>query len=74
MTKTKKWPLIDYLIIHRYGNLLVSEKIVLVATFTKHRISSSESCNFIMNYLKKDAPFWKKEFYNNKAEWIQNTK
>ena len=49
----KKWNLIDTLVIHRYGKLKVNEKIVLVATFSKHRIDSMESCNYIMNYLKK---------------------
>tara|TARA_B100001093_G_C26017454_1_gene672412 strand:- start:72 stop:488 length:417 start_codon:yes stop_codon:yes gene_type:complete len=68
-----KWSLIDTLIIHRYGNLQVNDKIVLVASFSSHRKDSFEACNFIMNYLKKDAPFWKNEFYNNKNEWLKNT-
>ena len=68
-----KWSLIDALIIHRYGNLKVNDKIVLVASFSSHRKDSFESCNFIMDYLKKDAPFWKNEFYNNKNEWLTNT-
>lgn len=66
----KKWNLIDTLVIHRYGKLKVNEKIVLVATFSKHRIDSMESCNYIMNYLKKDAPFWKKEYYKKNSSWI----
>ena len=57
-----KWSLIDNLIIHRYGKLQVNDKIVLVASFSSHRKDSFEACNFIMDYLKKDAPFWKKEF------------
>ena len=68
-----KWNLIDTLIIHRYGKLQVNNKIVLVASFSSHRKDSFESCNFIMDYLKKDAPFWKNEFYNNKNEWLTNT-
>ena len=68
-----KWNLIDTLIIHRYGKLHVNEKIVLVASFSSHRKDSFEACNYIMNYLKKDAPFWKKEFYINKNEWLINT-
>ena len=66
----KKWDLIDVLIIHRFGELKVNEKIVLVATFSKHRKQSFDSCNYIMEYLKKDAPFWKKEFYKDKSEWL----
>ena len=67
-----KWKLIDCLIIHRYGTLNVNDKIVLVTCFSEHRKSSFESCNFIMDYLKKDAPFWKNEFYNNDNEWLIN--
>ena len=70
----EKWNIIDMLIIHRFGKLCVEEKIVLVATFSMHRKESSDACNFIMNYLKKDAPFWKKEFYNDNYEWIKNTR
>ena len=51
----------------------MNDKIVLVASFSKHRIDSFESCNYIMNYLKKDAPFWKKENYNNESKWLTNT-
>ena len=68
-----KWSLIDTLIIHRYGNLKVNDKIVLVASFSSHRKDSFEACNFIMDYLKKDAPFWKNEFYDKKNEWLTNT-
>ena len=68
-----KWKLLDCLIIHRYGNLNVNCKIVLVSCFSEHRKDSFESCNFIMDYLKKYAPFWKNEFYNNKNEWLINS-
>jgi len=68
-----KWSLVDILIIHRYGNLQVNDKIVLVASFSSHRKDSFEACNFIMDYLKKDAPFWKNEFYDKKNEWLINT-
>ena len=69
-----KWRLIDCLIIHRFGKLNVNSKIVLVSCFAEHRKDSFESCNFIMDYLKKDAPFWKNEFYNKKNEWLANSK
>ena len=68
-----KWRIIDNLIIHRYGKLTVNSKIVLVACFSEHRKDSFESCNYIMDYLKKDAPFWKNEFYKNKSEWLINS-
>ena len=65
-----KWALIDSLVIHRHGKLKISEKIVLVATFAVHRDSSIASCNYIMDFLKKDSPFWKKEFYNKNFNWL----
>jgi len=70
----QKWGVIDTLIVHRYGKLKVNEKIVLVATFSLHRKESFEACNFIMEYLKKDAPFWKKEYYKDSYKWLENTK
>ena len=69
----KNWGLIDTLIIHRYGKLNVNEKIVLVSCFSQHRKNSFEACEFIMNYLKKDAPFWKNEFYYKDDEWLENS-
>ena len=64
------WDIIDSLIIHRYGKLEINEKIVLVATSSIHRNDSINSCNYIMDYLKKDAPFWKKEFYTSNSSWL----
>ena len=68
-----RWKLIDILIIHRFGKLTVNSKIVMVSCFSEHRQYSFESCNYIMDYLKKDAPFWKNEFYKNKSEWLSNS-
>ena len=70
----KKFNLINYLIIHRYGRLYVSDKIVLVVCLSEHRNNSFEASKYIMDYLKKDAPFWKKEFYNEGSEWLENSK
>ena len=69
----KKWDLIDCLVIHRYGKLYVNEKIVLVVCFSEHRNSSFEACKYIMDYLKKNAPFWKKEFYSKGSDWLENS-
>ena len=69
----KKWNLSDTLVIHRYGKLNIGEKIVLVATFSKHRHDSIQACEFIMDYLKKDVPFWKKENYEDGYNWLKNT-
>ena len=68
-----KFSLIDCLIIHRYGRLYVSDKIVLVASYSEHRSNGIEACKYIMDYLKKDAPFWKKEFYKKGSRWLENT-
>tara|TARA_B100000575_G_scaffold267720_1_gene246039 strand:- start:667 stop:1083 length:417 start_codon:yes stop_codon:yes gene_type:complete len=67
-----KWGLIDSLILHRYGKLLVNDKIVLVLCLSEHRSGSFEACKFIMDYLKKDAPFWKKEYYKEGSNWLEN--
>ena len=72
-TAVKNWKLTDCLIIHRYGKLHVNEKIVLVACFSEHRKNGLEACKYIMDYLKKDAPFWKKEFYLKESSWLENT-
>ena len=69
----EKWGLTDCLIIHRYGELDIGEKIVLVACFSEHRKNGMEACIYIMDYLKKDAPFWKKEFYFEGSSWLENT-
>ena len=69
----EKWSLTDCLIIHRYGKLDIGEKIVLVACFSEHRKNGMEACIHIMDYLKKDAPFWKKEFYYKGYSWLKNT-
>ena len=66
----KNWSLTDVLVIHRFGKLLINDKIVLVATFAKHRNESFSACNHIMDFLKKDAPFWKKEYYIEGSKWL----
>lgn len=68
-----KWKVLDCLIIHRYGKLYVNDKIVIVSCFSEHRKDSFNSCNFIMDYLKRDAPFWKNEFYSQNNEWLTNS-
>lgn len=66
----RRYKIQDILIIHRYGKLKTNQKIVLVATLSAHRKDSIKSCEYIINYLKKDAPFWKKEEYKKKISWI----
>ena len=69
----KKFDLVDCLIVHRYGRLFVNDKIVLVVCFSEHRNNSFEACKFIMDYLKRDVPFWKKEIYFKGSDWLKNT-
>ena len=67
-----RWDLQNVTIIHRIGELKVNDQIVLVVTTSKHRQAAFESCNFIMDYLKTDAPFWKKESTKKKEEWVES--
>ena len=63
------------IIIHRVGKLAVGDKIVYVGTASEHRKLAFEGCQFIMDYLKNDAPFWKKEYREDHSEnWIEQKK
>ena len=66
-----RWPLAVSLIIHRTGRLLPGEQIVLVATASAHRQAAFAAAEFLMDYLKTSAPFWKKEeTEGGSAEWV----
>lgn len=65
-----RWPLIDALVIHRYGRMLPGEPIVLVAVSSAHRQAAFEACQFLMDWLKTKAPFWKLEETAAGAEWV----
>ncbi len=66
----RRWPLEDCLIIHRYGRLLPGEKIVLVVTASGHRDAALEACNFLIDWLKTKAPFWKLEETEAGEKWV----
>ena len=66
----RRWPLIASLVIHRYGRMLPGDRIVLVATASAHRAAAFESCEFLMDYLKTKAPFWKQEETPEGARWV----
>ncbi len=66
----ERWDLGDVLIIHRYGNLKADDRIMMVATSSRHRLHAFEAAEFLMDYLKSRAPFWKKEFTASGAEWV----
>ena len=68
-----RWELENISIIHRVGKLLISDQIVLVIVTSKHRQEAFDSCNFIMDYLKTDAPFWKKESSDKEEKWVDSS-
>jgi molybdopterin synthase catalytic subunit len=66
----RRWPLDAVLIIHRYGRMLPGEQIVLVATASAHRHAAFESCQFLIDWLKTKAPFWKLEETPVGPRWV----
>jgi len=65
-----RWPLYNVLVIHRVGPLRPMEQIVLVAVSAAHRGEAFQACEFIIDYLKTEAPFWKKEQTPEGARWV----
>ena len=65
-----RWNLIDILVIHRFGKLAVGEPIMMVAVAGIHRSEAFQAADFLMDYLKSRAPFWKKEIGADGAEWV----
>ncbi len=68
---TARWSLIDALVIHRYGTLGVGETIMMVATAARHRAEAFQAAEFLMDYLKSRAPFWKKEVGAQGDAWVE---
>jgi molybdopterin synthase catalytic subunit len=66
-----RWDIIDALVVHRVGELKPLDQIVLVAVAGAHRGAAFEACEFIMDYLKTQAPFWKKEQTAQGARWVE---
>ena len=67
----RRWPLQDVLIVHRYGRLEPGERIVLVLTASEHRDAALESCQFLIDWLKTKAPFWKLEEGESGGTWVE---
>jgi len=65
-----RWSLTDALIIHRHGPLMPGEMIMMVATAARHRAEAFAAAEFLMDYLKSRAPFWKKEQTAEGASWV----
>ena len=66
-----RWPLIGLTVIHRYGRIEPGENIVLVVTASAHRQAAFEAAEFLMDYLKTNAPFWKREESARGTNWIE---
>jgi molybdopterin synthase catalytic subunit len=71
-TALARWPLSGVTIIHRVGQLAPAEKIVFVGTVSAHRAAALDACAFLIDRLKTDAPFWKKEiFADGRGLWVE---
>ena len=66
----RRWPLEASLIVHRYGRLEPGDPIVLAITASAHRQAAFDSCNFLMDWLKTEAPFWKREEGADGERWV----
>ncbi len=66
-----RWDVFDALVIHRHGDLAPGDQIVLVAVTSAHRGEAFAACEFIIDYLKTQAPFWKKERTPHGERWVQ---
>lgn len=67
-----RWDIVDVLIVHRVGQLSPSDQIVLVAVSSAHRGEAFKACEFVMDYLKTEAPFWKKEvMITGESRWVE---
>jgi len=67
----RRWSLTGVTIIHRIGRLELGERIVLVAVASSHRGAAFEACEFLMDYLKTQAPFWKQEERGGGVDWVE---
>ncbi len=68
----ERFSLGDALVIHRYGRLVPGEMIMMVATAARHRKDAFEAAEFLMDYLKSRAPFWKREITATGSEWVES--
>ena len=66
-----RWPLLGVTVIHRHGRMVPGDNIVLVATASSHREAAFAAAEFLMDYLKTRAPFWKKEERAGGAAWVE---
>ena len=70
-TAMQRWDIIDVSVVHRVGELKPADRIVLVVTISAHRGDAFLACEYIMDYLKTRAPFWKKETTREGEHWVE---
>jgi len=68
---TARWPLCGVTVLHRVGTLRAGDRIVFVGTSSDHRAAALEACTFLIDRLKTDAPFWKKEHRREGDSWVE---
>jgi len=66
-----RWPLLGIVLIHRVGRLAPGERIVFVGTASSHRTAALDACHFLIDWLKTEAPFWKKEHRADGGAWVE---
>lgn len=69
----QRWPVLDLVVIHRVGNLPPEAQIVYVQVASSHRAAAFAACEFVMDYLKTDAVFWKREDTDRGSRWVEAT-
>jgi len=68
-----RWDIMDAFVVHRVGDMVPSDPIVLISVWAAHRSDSFDACRYIINYLKQDAPFWKCEITTEgKKHWVEH--
>ena len=67
-----RWPILQVRLIHRVGQLDINDRIVFVGVSSAHREAAFDACRFIMDFLKTEAPFWKKETRTDGHHWIES--
>jgi molybdopterin synthase catalytic subunit len=70
-TAMARWPLTGLTVIHRFGRITPGENIVLVLTSSQHRHAAFQAAEFLMDYLKTSAPFWKREESADRSGWVE---
>ncbi len=70
----RRWNVSDCLVVHRHGNLKPGEEIMMVVTASAHRADAFAAADFMMDYLKTRAPFWKKELRSGGAKWVSSNR